>query len=335
MTQLPYHTPGIVGFRDRSTTLIATGILLILMGCFAACLGVGAPLALLAPGPSARPPLGQVIAGITFYIVLAAAFISIGIGSVRKLRWVRPLILALASIWLAIGTLSMLVLLLAMRDMGRIMAAAIPPGAPKPSPAVMTLIMTFMGVFSGIVYVIIPLVLILLYKSPDVRSTAQHYDPVPRWIEGIPIPLIALGALMLLTSLSMLMSLPYGIVPLFGTVISGPAAAIALLVLALLFATAGTLTLLLRPSGWTLALVLLIILPISFTITLMRSELFDLYAMAGVNHDQLEVLRSMRFLNRPFVMTSVAIITLILITFVMWTRRFFSQAPVLATAHGP
>jgi len=87
--------------QDRSTRLFVCGILVVLVGV--CCLAL-VPLMLLLTQMAPEEVHGASIGlSVVFYGLMGLAAIAIGIGSIRCARWARDLILAGASLWLALG----------------------------------------------------------------------------------------------------------------------------------------------------------------------------------------------------------------------------------------
>ena len=133
IAQPPAATPAL---PDRSTRLMLFGVFQIVLGCFCGLMGlmiayavelmltpkvlpgVAIPTILPADAISART-LAPMVA---FYLVLAAAFLCLGIGSIRARRWAWTLTVVLSWMWLIFGSLAFVFFLL---FAGRMMSAAI------------------------------------------------------------------------------------------------------------------------------------------------------------------------------------------------------------------
>ena len=107
-------------FRDRSTRLVLFGALSVAIGGICVLFGllyVGLALTsgrlLGAETPPVEPR--AYVMGATIYFLLGGAFVWLGIGSMRRKRWVRSLMLTLAWTWLLSGA-SVLVLLPGLLD---------------------------------------------------------------------------------------------------------------------------------------------------------------------------------------------------------------------------
>ena len=328
MTQIPYETPPLAPIGNRSGMLMVVGILLIVMGAIAGCVGLLAPFALLVPQPSgaAGPRARDVVMGAVMYALVAAIFIALGVGSIRKRRWVRPLVLVLGWIWLCAGVGGLVFWLFALPDMGTMMSARRPAGTPPMPAGFVTALSAGMTVFMAILYLGIPGTLILCFKGQEVRTTLEFYDQEARWTDRCPIVVLGLSAILALGAAWMLMMLPQGIFPAFGGLMTGTAARIALLVMATLFGAVAWQVYKLRPAGWWLAMVLLIAAPLSAAITLTRTNLIDLYRAAGMSEQQLEMIRNMRMLDSAFFAIWLAITGVVTIAYAVWVRRYFPRA---------
>src|ERR1051326_5894470 len=80
-------------YPDRKTGLVIFGIIQIILGLLAALMVpfvvLGAVMSRLRPGGAMRP--GQFASGIATYVLIAAVFLALGIGSVQVKRWSRAL----------------------------------------------------------------------------------------------------------------------------------------------------------------------------------------------------------------------------------------------------
>jgi hypothetical protein len=176
--------------RDRSSVLQAFGLVLMVLGL--GCLFLGGftgVVALTGMGgqPGAPAGLGMAFPGIIFYVLLAGCFFAVGYGSLRLLRWARPLVLVLAWLWLLSGVVSLAALSLFLPPA---MEASRPPGA---TAEVMSFTMGCAFLFFAFLYVILPGILITVYGNQDVGATLAERDPVPRWTDRCPTPVLGLS----------------------------------------------------------------------------------------------------------------------------------------------
>jgi len=209
--------------RDRRAGLILFGIALIVIGAISALLAVmllAGPLAL--PGAVAGagpPPARALVPGVVTYGALAVMFVWLGAGSILTRRWAPPLILTTAWLWLISGLI------------GTALVAALLPSAfalvdsesgPMPD-QLRTALTAVLLVACSLVLILLPLALILFYRSRHVQATCDARDPVPRWTDGRPLALIGVSASLALIAASLLpAALGYnGVAPAFGVVLTG------------------------------------------------------------------------------------------------------------------
>lgn len=222
---------------DRSGWLIAFGILQILIGvvCGALVLGVIASSELAA---RAGASTGTVATLIFAYGLVALHFVSSGIGSIRARRWARALSAVVAALWLAGGTVATIATV--------VIVPKLMPGAPLVALTAVLLVL-FIG---------LPLAILLFYVRDDVRATCERLDPRPRWTDHIPLPVLAVVLVMAFAAGWLLVNLSAPAMPLLGTILTGPPAALTLLALAVLCAFLAVQLYRLKESAWW-ALVLL------------------------------------------------------------------------------
>src|SRR3954469_14182605 len=102
MTEISYRSSTLVPQPDRRTRLLVMGILLLGMGGLCALMLLFMAVAIVMtrragiPGASGR----QMIPGMVIYLSIAVIFIWMGIGSIVRKRWVRPVVLAISWTWL-------------------------------------------------------------------------------------------------------------------------------------------------------------------------------------------------------------------------------------------
>jgi hypothetical protein len=338
MAALAYLTPGVRSFNDRSTMLTAVGICLIVGGCLAGCGTLAMPLALVVPRPATatgaapRPSWIQMIPGLVMYAAATVLLITLGIGSIRKRRWVRPIILVLAWIGLIMGILSAAFLGVMFPDMMRNMRAAMPaptPAAPGPPMKMMITIMVVVAGFIGLLYIVIPALLIFLFKSPDVQATCEFYDPVPRWTDFVPLGVLGLCGLLLLTAFSALMMLPQGMMPLFGMFVYAAPARIGLLLVMIVCLLSAVWVYSLRKIGWWLALAIFTLAPLSAVITFLRADPAEAYRRSGLSAEQVKMLGGMIRMMGPFGAAWGVIFGIGAVIYAVRVRKYFApESPV-------
>lgn len=225
--------------KDRSTGLLAFGIVQVVIGlvCATALLGVVASSELAARAGAANQSVGSilfVLGSLTFY------FIATGVGSMRARRWACALSAAVSALWLAGGIVA------------TITTAVVIPKIVPDAPLAGTVLMMFATL------VVLPLLLLMFYLRYDVRLTCDRRDK-PRWTDRVPIAVLALVVVMTFASMYLLVNVSSPIVPLFGTMLTGAPAALAVLALAALCAVLAMQLYRLKESAWWTVVLLQIV----------------------------------------------------------------------------
>ena len=306
--------------------LLVVGIFFIIAGALCGCGVLTMPMALVAPRPPNSPPpprIANIVTGALVYAFLCAALLSLGIGCIRKRRWVRPLVMVFSCIGLVGGVIGMTMWGFTLPQMANAMRAAAPPRTAAPPAAFFNVIIGFMTVFFAFIYVIIPATLLWLFRPSDVQSTLDHYDPQPRWTDGVPLMVLGLATLLALGALWSLMAAAQGWFAAFGIVMSGAPSRIAAILLAGAFAIAAWLAFRRRPAGWWLAMLLFILAPLAWITTLLTHDLPDIYRAMGMSDAELRAIENMRVMNSPVVAVSVSVLALATIIFTWQARKHF------------
>ena len=279
------HRDAVVLGRERAGLLLF-GVLEIFLGLFLgisaivlAAIGHGGAAALgvdALAGPSALPAEGLTVMAL-LYVGLAALFVTLGMGSLLPRRWVRPLVLYVSTLWLLAGLLLAILIAALVLGMGAAdlpMADAESPVGILGSPVVLLLLCGL----SFVLYVVLPAALLWFHRRPALKSALERLDPVPRWTDRCPGPVLSLT---LSLAISALFCLPFvrGPLPVFGWTLTGPAAA------AVTLLTAGGLTILavathrLSPLGWWGSVAAVVVLTL---VSVDQSFRFDLSSVGNM-----------------------------------------------------
>jgi MFS family permease len=310
-------------FKDRKTGLIIFGILQILLGALCALMVplmvLGMVVSLLADNASVTPTNPtMMLPSILFYVLLAAWFITMGVGSLKARRWARALILTSSWLWLVCGICGLTFFLLFMPGMYDSIAET--GEMPRGVILVMKCVMT---VFMTILYVLIPGSLVLFYRSSHVKATCRSRDPQPRWTDKCPLPVLALSMMFTLWTVSLLTMGVYGwTFPFFGTILTGIPGAALVLTLILCLAYLARSIYRLSINAWWCALLLTIAWAVSTAVTFSRVSILDLYKKMNMPEQQLESMRQFM----PHSSTMILMFALSFAAFfayLLYTKKFF------------
>jgi hypothetical protein len=281
-------TPSSAPYKDRSAGLVIFGILTVLLGCLSGLVILGMLLgqAVSAKNPAAQIPLSSLAAVMAIYGTLAVALIWLGIGSMMARRWARALLLIFSWSWLLIGCgTSVLMVFILPKTMSSNLSN-LPPDPTTGHPVVVppgvmttTLIVVF-GIL-GIFFIILPTLWVFFYNSRHVKATCETRDPVIRWTDACPLPVLAL-CLFLLFPVPVMLIMPimgHYVTPFFGIFLSGPPATVFALVIAVIWTYSAWSLYRLEQVGWWLILISMCVYMVSGILTFMHHDFIEMYRL--------------------------------------------------------
>jgi hypothetical protein len=321
-------------FKDRRTGLIVFGVLQALLGglCF-----LFVPLLFLSQAMQARvtgapPAYRMMLPAVGIYGAMAVVFLCLGIGSILARRWARALSLILAWSWLAVGVVTVIVTWVVLP---RTLAMPVAPNQAMPPGAARVVMIVSLGMVS-MLFVVLPGVLLLFYRSPHVKATCEARDPVARWTDACPLPVLGLALWLASGALSLLlMPVGYGgVLPCFGVLISGWAGTLACLALAGLWAYLARATYRLEPRAWWIVLGLVILFSVSAYLTFRGIDLFEMYRRMGYPEAQIEQMRQFQVLDGQTLAPWSAVALVPVIAYLLWVKHFFRSGAAEVEARG-
>lgn len=330
--------------KDRTTGLVLFGLLEIAIGLFALA-GAGLSLVASAIAPAAAPAQSgrQIAFGIAFYLLVAALFLTLGIGSLLARRWARALTLVVSWIWLVFGVVSLIAFLFLMPMMQAATAKAFeqaaaqqPTAGPAPDPALLNAVafgctIVFLAIFG----IGLPAVFVLFYRSPHVKATCEARDPRPRWTDRLPLPVLSLVLLHGFGAVTVLGSaVGYGALVVFGHLVSGAWAWLLSVALAAVLALAAWWSWRLEARGWWLAAGEWAVGLVSALWTLVHpidwNEAFQVMKMDPSVYASLDL----QAWSRPIAWLTLAVF-LPWLAYLLWVRRYFARpAPTASLGTG-
>lgn len=316
-------------FRDRRTGLIIFGILVALMG---GVLLLFVPLIVLAQFAAANKTAvtmtpRTVVPGAVVCGVLATCFIWLGIGSMLCRRWARAILLIFSWTWLVTGIVSMVYLAVLLPQIMSAMDAAQAPGQTPIPEGMKRAIMVTQAIFAFVMYVLIPGVLVLFYRSRHVKATCELRDPVPRWTDRCPLPVLAVSLWAAMGAVAML-AFPFlykGVLPFFGVFLSGLSGSVACLAIAASWGFAAWSVYRLQLAGWWIMLVGTFLFGVSGFVTYMRHDLIEVYRLMGYPETQIAQLQQLNVFHGPTLAWSTLAFTMPVVIYLLFIRRFFTR----------
>jgi hypothetical protein len=320
-------------YKDRKTGLVVFGIFEMLLGCLVVLL-IGLMFLgqiMMAKTTGESPQLRMILPTVGLYGVVALALITLGIGSVLARRWARALSLVLAWPWLITGlcTLGLTVFILpkVLRGVGG--------GGPGLPPLAMVVGMAVAISLVSLMFVLVPGILVLFYRSRHVRATCESRDHQVRWTDACPLPVLGLSLWLGVGAAQMLL-MPFfmnGVLPMFGVILSGWSGSLACFALAGLWIYCALAIYQLEPAGWWLVLGSICLLSVSAWISFSRIELPELYVQMGYSQAQVQMMTQFNFLEGYTVGYLSVAAAIPLLTYLVWVKRFFRPARSLDDTH--
>jgi hypothetical protein len=289
----PTEAGALPAFKDRSTGLLIFGILTILLGCLCGLLALvmlGGQAAAARATHTAAAPVSAFLPALLVYGVLAVALIWLGIGSIMARRWARALLLIFSWSWLVMGVFMTAVMPFVMAKVMANLPANTQNGQAEMPPAAIAGMIVFLVLFSGVFFVVVPAVWVFFYKSRHVKATCETRDPVPRWTDACPLPVLA-ACMWLLFSAPMMLVVPlmgHGVMPFFGMYLTGLPGTFLCLALAALWAYAARLLYKLDVRGWWLFLIVTVLSMVSAMLTYAQHDMVEMYQLMGYPQAQIE-----------------------------------------------
>lgn len=290
-----YTPPGVEGpfvvlaRKDRSVGLKVFGVIQVLIGLFCAMAIPVVVMSLLTASPARLPtPVAMIVPALVTYAVAAVAFIWLGVGSILGRRWARALTLIFAWMGLIGGLVTTVFMFLIVPDMPAKLGPQgnVPPGA---------LLAFQIGAFGGLgcVYVLLPAIFVAFYQRGDVKATCERMDPLVRWTDRCPLPVLAMSVLLALGVPSMLFLVFYNsTIPFFGMFLQGLPGAWVVLILAGLFAWLSWGAYHQKVQAWWGTLALVLLLSLSSFLTLSRTGMMEMYRQMGYSDEMLTAIRT-------------------------------------------
>jgi MFS family permease len=314
-------------YPDRRGWLIAFGVVDILIAVFSLLVLVVQVFAVLTLNTDSLPqgslsPTAALAIGAAFYGVVAALFLTAGVGSIRCENWARITMLVVSGLWLGFGILGTLIVSLMLPTILR-QQAGIPLEGRH---LVVTMIFGIMGFFM----IVMPAVFLIFYSRKSVKATCLRAEPVLA-PAGTAVPQaktpVAVVVLAVWQGLGALAVLAYPIVRaavVFGLVLRGPLALGLLLAQSVLSGYASWSIYRRRFAGWAIALFTTVFWTASWVTAMVRRDMLQLYREMGFSEQQMRVYQQFpQMLTITWGASLVAFVGLL--GFLLYCKKYFSR----------
>jgi hypothetical protein len=318
--------PAGVPYKDRSAGMVFFGVLELLMAlvCLLGLAVIGVGLATGSALPQGAPayPARTLAPSLAIYPLLAAFFAAIGIGSILPRRWARTLMLIVSCLWLLAGLMAVLFIVVIVPDFFQRLAQL--PGGDAQTAEVVQAVQGCMFVLLALLYVILPGIFLSFYSGRNVKATFEARDPVTRWTDRCPTPVLALSLVLGYGAFSMLLTAVFGAVPVFGRVLTGLPAILLMVVLAGMLAVLSRATYRLEPwSWWAVAGFWLLGALSTGMLAAGGLDWKALYSQMGIPFEEVDKLGLLERLQGPRMLALVAAWVVGSLAYLLWVKRFF------------
>jgi predicted secreted protein len=238
--------------------------------------------------------------------------------------------------WLIFGTFGTVVLAAVLpvtmrRGLAQMQQASASPPSADITTGVMAVIITLMIVFFTVFFVLLPIAFVVFYRREDVALTCHHRDPVERWTERTPLPVLGATVAFFLGSVyALLLAATAPMLPVFGHYLTGFPAAGCLALLAGLDLYLAIALYRLKLSGWWIAIIVAPLRMCATALSYNRAALMQAYAKMGWSSAQLQILNSNPILRGRLFIGMGVIMMLGFFGYLLWIKRYF-RAPVAPT----
>ena len=179
-----------------------------------------------------------------------------------------------------------------------------------------------------VLFIVIPGVMIFFYGGKSVKATCEARDPVARWTDACPLPVLAASLCLGVGALSMLL-MPLGyksVIPFFGTLLAGFPATLFFIVWAVGSGWLAWALYRLKPSAWWAVVVVFVMFSLSSAITFARIDIMEMYRQMGYSQQQVEQMQKFSFISgRNFSLWTVCCMAP-WIGYLLWIKKYFRRS---------
>ena len=322
----PLETP-LPTYKDRSTGLTIFGILTLLLGGGCGLFALAMSVSLLKIRAAGAPPVSVwgILSAFGIYGGLAVALIWLGIGSIQKRRWARALLLIFSWSWLVLGIFMTAITPFFMAGV----LATLPPnaetGQPSLPPGAITGIVIFMVIILLVFFVLAPALWVFFYQSRHVKATCEACDPVKRWTDSCPLPVLWFSLWTWLAVPTMLLWTLTGhaVMPCFGRFVTGLPAGLICVVSAVVWGVAARWLYRLDARGWWLILVTMLVFQGSSLLTYAQHDIVEMYQLQGLPPAQIDQMQKLGLFKGHRMGWFMALFTGLFLGYLLFIKKYF------------
>jgi hypothetical protein len=304
--------------KDRSVGLTICGTMEIVLGILCFSLAMLLLIIVSSVGLGGMKPSHFWMAmGSMFY--LTGWFIVMGLGSIKAHRWARALVLVGAWVAVFFGTLVLALVLYVFPEAYNLLTDSgfLPP--------MLALTVLYFAIFVLLILqVVFPFIAVAFYSMAGVQATCERRHPEPSWTDRCPLPLLAMGFISAMGSLTVFFGASTNfVVFFFGKIVVGGGGLLILLAISACFAYVGWGAYKRKMHAWWGAYALVLLTSSSMMLTFSEMDMDTLYTHMGYTADQVSQLSSLGPFN-PTMLTFISCIWGIMAcVFLVWVRDCF------------
>lgn len=254
-----------------------------------------------------------------FYGAIALFFVATGVGTIRKRPWARILMLVASSLWLALGLLTILVLLFLWPTLSR----GISEEDPTISGGVMFFTLALIGGILFILYILFPASFLYFYTRKSVQAAFAQGHPGEPPALAHPLPLLALCAWVVVCALSTLLGLIFNVQAVFAIILTGAPAFILTVALAGVQGWLARGLYRLDLAAWWGTLVFYLLMGISGFVTFYRIPMAALAEKMGMDFTARPGTEQMMSAIQSSMPALAMVGNLLLLSLILFVKRYF------------
>ena len=209
--------------------------------------------------------------------------------------------------------------------------ANLPPnaktGQPAMPPGAIIGMVIGMTLFFFVFFVLVPAVWTFFYGSRNVKATCAARDPVPRWTDACPLPVLAIS-LWTWLAVPMMLVMPLtglAVMPCFGVFVSGLTGSLFCLVIAAVWGWAGWWLYRLDVRGWWLILIAMVLFTVSALLTYAHHDIIEMYQLQGLPQAQIDQIQKMGLFTGNRMSWFTALFTLPFLGYLLFIKKYLRK----------
>ena len=175
--------------------------------------------------------------------------------------------------------------------------------------------------------VVVPALWTFFYGSRHVKATCETRDPVTRWTDACPLPVLGFS-LWTWLAVPMMLVMPLtgrAVMPFFGMFLSGLPGGLFCLLIAAVWGMAGWWLYRLDARGWWLILIALVVFLLSALLTYAHHDIIEMYQLQGLPQAQIDQIQKMGLFTGNRMGWFTALFTLPLLGYLLFIKRYLRK----------